>query len=198
MWKKIAQFLLKMHGWKVDMDVPPEAQYCVMTAAPHTTNWDGYFMRLAFFVLDIPVKFTIKDTWTKFPMGLFIKPLGGLGINRSGTSQERGAKSYVEQMKDFFAKNKRIAVIVTPEGSRSLRDKWKTGFYYTAIGAGVPITFGYLDYEKKTAGVGSMVLYPTGDKEEDLKMMMDFYKTIAPKYPEKFALDERYVRSKSV
>ena len=193
MFKKLAGLLLKMHGWKVDETIPPEAQYCVMIAAPHTSNWDGYFMRLAFFVLDIPLRFTIKDTWTKFPMGLFIRPLGGLGINRSGSAQERGAKSYVDQMKDFFRKHKRIAVVVTPEGSRSRNDKWKTGFYYTAIGAGVPIAFGYLDYEKKVAGVGNVLIHPTGNKEQDLKIMMNFYKDIAPLYPEKFAVDKRYI-----
>lgn len=193
MFRSIARFILKLHGWTVDENIPPEAQYCVMTASPHTSNWDAYYMRIAFFVLGIPLKFTIKDYWTKFPFGLIVKPLGGLGINRRSNAKERGGKSYVDQMKDFFKKHDRIAVVVTPEGSRSRRDKWKTGFYHTAIGAGVPITFGYLDYKKKQAGVASVVLHPTGNKEEDLKVMMDFYKTIVPKYPENFALDQRYV-----
>lgn len=193
MLKAFCKFILRLHGWKVDMDVPPEAQRCVMTAAPHTSNWDAYFMRLAFFVLDIPMKFTIKDYWTQFPWGIFVKPLGGLGINRRANAQERGAKSYVDQMKDFFNENERIAVVVTPEGSRSYNEKWKTGFYFTAIGAGVPITFGYLDYKKKQAGVGSVVLHPTGNKEEDMKVMINFYKDIHPLYPEKFALDSRYL-----
>ena len=192
--KSIARFIMKLHGWEMDTNVPPEAQYCVMLAAPHTSNWDAYFMRLAFFVLGIPVRFTIKDYWTKFPFGLIVKPLGGLGINRRGNSKERGGKSYVEQMIEFFQKNKRIAVVVTPEGTRDRNDKWKTGFYYTALGANVPITFGYLDYKLKKAGVSSIVLHPTGNKEEDLKVMIDFYKTIHPLHPEKFALDTRYVR----
>ena len=190
--KSFARLLLKFHGWTVDKSTPPAAQRCVMLAAPHTTNWDAYFMRLAFAVLGIPLRFTIKDYWTRFPFGLLVKPLGGLGINRRANAKERGSKSYVEQMIEFFQQNERIAVVVTPEGTRERNDKWKTGFYYTAMGAGVPITLGYLDYKHKRAGVSSVVIHPTGDKEKDLKAMTDFYKTIHPKYPENFATDPRY------
>lgn len=192
MLKSIAKFILRLHGWRVNTDAPPEAQHCVMTAAPHTTNWDMYFMRMSLFALGIPVRFTIKSFWTKFPMGLIMKPLGALGIDRRGNAKERGAESYVEQMQGFFKKHDRIAVVVTPEGTRSPQKKWKTGFYYVAVGANVPITFGYLDYKKKEAGVGKVPLYPSGNKNADMKILVDFYRNIPPKYPEKFVLDERY------
>lgn len=190
--KSIAQWILKLHGWKVDMNIPNETERCVMIAAPHTSNWDFYFMRLAFFVLQIPLKVTIKDVFTKFPFGLIIKPLGGIGINRKKSAQERGGKSYLEQMKDFFEKFERIAVVFTPEGTRARNDKWKTGFYYTALGAEKPICLGYLDYKKKVAGVGSLVVYPSGDIEKDMRLISDFYRDIAPEYPALFALDARY------
>jgi 1-acyl-sn-glycerol-3-phosphate acyltransferase len=162
-----------------------------MIAAPHTTNWDFYYMRIAFLVLGIPMKATIKDFWTQFPFGLIIKPLGGLGINRRPKNPNEPRKSYVEQMASFFDEYDKIAMVVAAEGTRSLVTEWKLGFYHTAKLANVPITFGYLDFKKKEAGVGGAI-YPTDDMEADLKKVMEFYKNIAPKYPEKFSLDLRY------
>ena len=192
MLKKIAKWVLSLQGWTVDLELPPEAQRCVMIAAPHTTNWDFYFTRVAFFVLGIPVKIAIKDFWTKFPFGLLIKPLGGLGINRRPKKEGEVRKSYVEQMAAFFDEHDRIAMVVAVEGTRRLTKQWKMGFYHTAKKAGVPITFGYLDYSKKIGGVGG-ALHPTDDMEADMKVILDFYKNITPKYPEKFSLDERFV-----
>jgi hypothetical protein len=82
--------------------------------------------------------------------------------------------------------------MVTAEGSRSLCRQWKTGFYYVALTASVPIVLAYLDYEKKEAGIGK-VIYPSGDIAADMKDIMLFYKDIKAKFPEKFSLDERYV-----
>ncbi|MEL7021715.1 MAG: hypothetical protein AAGK47_08905, partial [Bacteroidota bacterium] len=86
-----------------------------------------------------------------------------------------------------------LAMVVTPEGSRALRTEWKKGFYYTALKAGVPITCGYLDYEKKIAGVGPVVVYPTGNLKADLAPIMAFYKDIPPKFPHLFTIDEQYL-----
>lgn len=189
--KPLARFLLKISGWRMDENVPPEAQRCVMIAAPHTSNWDFWYMRLAFFLMNIPMRFTVKKAWTRFPFGLIFKPLGGIGIDRRPKTADPNRRSYTEIMKEIFQKNERIAMVVTPEGTRSFRDKWKTGFYYTALEAKVPITFGYLDYQKKQAGVGG-VLYPSGNFEADMRVIMDFYKDIAPKFPKMYSVDLRF------
>ena len=188
---KIAAFILKLHGWTFDPIIPKEADRSVMIAAPHTTNWDFYFMMLTFWALKVPVRFTIKDTWTKFPFGLITKPIGAIAIDRRPKKPGQPRKSYVESMIDIFKKYDRIAVAVTPEGTRALRTEWKMGFYHTAVGAGVPITFGYLDFKNKRSGVGGVV-YPTGNVKEDFKVINDFYKNITPKFPELWSLDERY------
>lgn len=191
MLRSLAKFLLKLNGWTVDSSVPKEAQYSVMIAAPHTTNWDALYTRMAFYVLNIPVKIAIKNDWTKFPFGILIKPLGGLGIDRSSKKKNPNRPSQIEQMANFFKDFERIALVIAPEGTRKLREEWKMGFYYVAKKAGVPITFGYLDYKKKIAGVGGVV-YPTDDTAADMKKIMDFYATVSGKYPEKFSLDQRY------
>lgn len=191
MMKKIAAWLMSLSGWHVNMQYPPEVARCVMTAAPHTSNWDFWYARLAFFVMEAPVKFTIKKEWMRFPFNLIIGPLGGIGIDRKPRGKGAERPSYVDQLAGYFAKYKRIAVLVTPEGTRSPRKQWKTGFYYAALQAGVPICLGYLDYKKKEAGVG-LVVYPTGDIAADMKQILDFYCKIPGKFPEKFMVDERY------
>ncbi len=190
MIKGFAKFLFWIMGWKVIYPIPPEAQRSVMIGAPHTSNWDFVIVRIAFYILGIPVKLAIKDFWTKFPFGIIIKPMGGLGINRNKDPKKKG-KSYVEQMAAFFDQYERIAMVIAPEGTRSKRTQWKTGFYHTAKLAGVPITLGYLDYEKKEAGVGAVV-HVTDDMEADMRKIMDFYRNITPRNPDKFVLDERY------
>lgn len=192
MLRLLALLILKIGGWKVDKQIPKEAYRSVMTAAPHTSNWDFVWTRVAFYVLGIPMRVTIKNDWTKFPYGLLIKPMGGIGVDRSPRKPGEERLSLTDAMADLFNHHDKIAMVVTPEGSRSLRTEWKKGFYYTALKAGVPITFGYLDYSKKIAGVGNVVLYPTGDIQKDMKVVMDFYATIMPKHPKKFSLDQRY------
>jgi len=178
-------------GWKVDDNIPKESHRSVMLAAPHTTNWDGILVRLALTAIGVKSYIAIKDSYTKFPISLLSKPMGFLGIDRSPKDPNKPRKSQIEQMAAFFERHERIALIIAPEGSRALRKEWKMGFYHVAKLANVPITFGYLDYEKKLAGVGGF-RYLTENLSADLKPVMDFYKTIAPKFPEKFSLDERY------
>lgn len=191
MKKQIAQFLLSLSGWQVAPDIPPESQRCVMIAAPHTSNWDIWYARLAFFIMGIPVRFTIKRMWMRFPFNLIFGPLGGIGIDRRPRAESGERPSYVELMTGLFERFDHIAVMVTPEGTRSLRTKWKTGFYYVAAEAGVPICLGYLDYKHKVAGVGP-VIHPSGDIARDMKRIMDFYQNIEGKYPELYSPDERY------
>lgn len=188
--KVIFYILYKLKGWKRDSNVPAEAQKCVMTAAPHTSNWDIVFTAAAFLEMKVPLKFTVKKEWFKFPMNLLMGPLGGIPIDRSPRKPGEERLSMVEAMADILKANSKIAVMVTPEGTRSRNDKWKTGFWHTAKLAGVPICLGYLDYKTKTAGIGP-VIWPN-DLEEDMRTIVEFYNTKTPAYPELFALDTRY------
>lgn len=192
MGKFIAKLWLKLAGWKLNTDVPKEANHCVMIAAPHTTNWDFIYTRLAFYVLDIPMKVAIKDYWTKlFFFGSIIRSMGGIGIDRTPKKPGEKRRSMVEAMAEVIKERDNIAMVIAIEGTRRPVKEWRMGFYHTAVEAGVPITFGYLDYAKKEAGVGGAI-YPTGDIHKDMKVILDFYKNITPKFPEKFVLDERY------
>lgn len=191
MKKVFARLMFALSGWNMDDNVPTEVSRCVIIAAPHTSNWDLYYARLAFFLMDIPLRFTIKKEWLRFPFGPLTRALGGIGIDRSPKIPGQERKSMTEAMADLFTKHQRLAMMVTPEGTRGKRTEWKTGFYYVALTAGVPIALGYLDYKRRHAGVGP-IIHPSGDIDRDMRIIMGFYRDIAPKHPERFALDERY------
>jgi len=193
MKKALGRLILWIIGWKVDENFPPEAQRAVCLAAPHTSNWDFFFVIVGFWVLGVPMKVAIKDDWTKFPFSLIVKPLGGLGINRAPKKELSNASSQVDQMVAFFDKMDRIALVIAPEGTRRRTTKWKTGFYHIASKANVPMVFGYVDYARKVAGVHSEALHLSGDIAKDMPIILAFYNTVAAKYPDQFALDERYV-----
>lgn len=196
MTKAFARFILSIFGWSVDENIPPESQRSVMIAAPHTSNWDFILTRVAFYVLGIPVKIAVKDFWTKFPFGIITVPFGGLGIDRSKKDPNNPRPSQVQQMANFFDKYDKIAMVISPEGTRTLRKQWKMGFYHTAKIANVPITFGYLDFKNKVAGVGGVV-HLSDSMEEDMAKIMDFYRDITPKFPAQYSTDERYDRAMS-
>lgn len=188
----IAKFIMKLFGWKLSANLPDGIDRCVMIAVPHTSNWDLFYARLAFYILKIPVKFTIKDSWFKFPFNLVFGAMGGIPINRRPKKEGEERPSMVEAMVDVFKTKDDIAMMITPEGTRAKRVEWKSGFYHVAKMANVPIALGFLDYKKKLAGVGKLV-YPSNDLAKDMKEIMDFYEDITPKHPERFSLDLRYI-----
>jgi len=187
----ISKLIFFLSGWTMDKDIDPAVQRCVIIASPHTSNWDLVHARSAFYLMGIPLRFTIKKEWMRPPMGWLVKAMGGLAIDRSPKRPGMPRPSMTEAMVDLFAQHQTLAMMVTPEGTRSLSTEWKMGFYHVAVGAGVPIALGYLDYKRKHAGVGPIV-YPSGDMDADLRKIMAFYKDIAPKHPAKFSIDRRY------
>lgn len=178
-------------GWKTDDQWPEDLDQCVMIAAPHTSNWDALYARLALKALKVNVRLTIKDSYMKFPFGPFVRAMGGIGIDRRPKQPGESRPSMVQVMTDLFKQHPKLVMLVTPEGTRARQEQWKTGFYHVAINAGVPIALAYMNYAKKEAGVGK-IIYPTGNYEQDMAEIMAFYANIEPKFPEKFSIDQRY------
>ena len=184
------KLIFKITGWKVDHNLPTEVKKCIIIAAPHTSNWDFWYAMASFKIYQLTIRFTIKKEWMKFPFSLLLKPLGAIAIDRSPRNGETDRKSFVDAMITLFNENEELIIVITPEGSRSRRDKWKTGFYHVAIGAGVPICLGYVDYQNKQAGIAKAI-YPT-DFTKDMKTIMAFYSQIHPKFSEKFSIDRDF------
>jgi 1-acyl-sn-glycerol-3-phosphate acyltransferase len=193
--KRASETLFTHLGWTLrGAELAAGRRRCVVTAAPHTSNWDTLYSLAAFELIGLPVRFTIKKEWMRFPFNLALGPLGGISIDRAPRDDGHGGRarpSMVEAMVDLFHETPGdLAIMVTPEGSRSRRDHWKTGFWHVARQAGVPILLGYLDYAKREAGLGD-VIEPT-DLEADMRRVMAFYAGVSGLHPERFMLDSRY------
>ena len=194
MFENLAEKALKLMGWETDNHWPENLSQCVMIAAPHTSNWDALYARLALKVLGVNVRLTIKDSYMKFPLGPFVRAMGGIGIDRRPKQAGEPRPSMVQVMTDLFKQHPELVMLVTPEGTRARQEQWKTGFYYVAVNAGVPIALAYMDYEQKKAGVGK-IIHPTGNFEEDMAEIMDFYAGIQAKFPKEFSVDQRYYKA---
>lgn len=188
--------LFKAQGWTLRGEQLTTHRRCVVIGAPHTSNWDFVYTLAAFDLLGLPLRFTIKREWMRFPFNLLIEPAGGLAIDRRPRDETGDRPSMVDVMIELFDDHPdELALVVTPEATRSPNPRWKSGFYHVARGAGVPILLGYLDYAKKEAGVGK-VIEPSGDFEADMREITEFYRSVTPRYPERFMLDQRFVDSR--
>lgn len=187
----IFRLMFKLMGWNYKNDLMKGVKQSITIAAPHTANIDLPISKAAFDLMGLPMRFTVKHEWLKFPFKRIMLNLGAIGIDRSPKKPGDARPSMVEAMANLFKENPELHIMVTPEGTRSLRTEWKTGFWYTAKMANVPILLGYLDYKNKVAGIGK-IIYPT-DLESDMREMMEFYKDITPRHPHKYSLDKRYI-----
>jgi 1-acyl-sn-glycerol-3-phosphate acyltransferase len=163
----LSRLILKLTGWRVQGRIPEHRRF-VLIGAPHTSNWDFILMLLAVFTQRVDVHWMGKDAIFKPPFAGFMRWLGGISIDRSQ------ANNTVQQMLEHYRKNDELIVVMTPEGTRSKVERWKTGFYHIATGAEVPIILGYIDVATKTLGFGT-VYNPSGDLEKDMPEIMDFY-----------------------
>lgn len=116
--------------------------------------------------------------------------LGALPIDRS-PKPDGSKKSTVEAMADLFDQRDELLLLITPEGTRSKVEKWRTGFYYVALHAKVPLALGFLDYRTRECGIDKIV-YPSGDFQKDMKTIMDFYATKTGKNPDNFSIDRSF------
>ena len=192
MKKEFGRFIIKLLGWRINKNIPDELfNKCVIIAAPHTSNWDYPLAIYSLTALGVNLRYTIKKQWMRPPFGWFFRMMGGLGVDRSPKKIGEKPAKLVDAIADQFEIHDKLAVMVPAEGTRSLQPRWKTGFYYIALKAKVPIALGYLDYKEKIGGIGK-VIYPTGDINKDMIEIMEFYKDISPKFPQKFSLDKRF------
>lgn len=187
---------LKLSGWKMAEEPPKELfEKCVMICAPHTSNWDYPIALAIMSKIGIKAKYAIKKELMGFPLGPLLRSLGGMAIDRSPRKEGEKRESTVKAIARLFDEEDQLCMMIAAEGSRSLREQWKTGFYYIALEAKVPICLGYLNYATKEGGFGKVIM-PTGDIDKDMAIIMDFYRSKVAKKPQKFSLDKRFVKDK--
>ncbi len=171
----------RMRGWKAQGTPPPGGRY-VLIAAPHTSNWDFVYFLGLINELGIDAHFMAKDSLFRWPMGGFMRDMGGISVDRSAR------RNVVEAMIAEFARRDRFALTIAPEGTRSAVQQWRTGFYHIALGAGVPLVIGMMDYAKRTGGLGPSIM-PTGNYKADMQQVAEIYRSVTPKHPERSIKD---------
>lgn len=170
----ICQLMLKLSGWKLQ-GMPPTLPKYVVIGVPHTSNWDFPLALVMAFIYRFDMHWMGKDSLFKGWRDPIMKWMGGIPIDRLSSN------NVVAQTIETFNASDRLVIAIPPEGTRSKVDKWKTGFYYIALGAKVPIALGFLDYKRKTGGF-LPAFYPTGDAEKDIFTIRASYSGISGKY----------------
>ncbi len=167
-------------GWRYVGEMPT-VRKGVCLALPHTANMDGVLLVLLSASIGMPISWMVKDTWGTGLTGPLVRGVGGIPIDRSKPN------GMVEQMVAAFAKHDDLYVVVPPEGTRSLTEYWKSGFYRIALGANVPIIPGVVDYRTKTGTFGPPIEM-VGDVHVDMDRIRAHYGDIGKvaKFPEKF------------
>jgi 1-acyl-sn-glycerol-3-phosphate acyltransferase len=175
--RKIATWLLKIFGWKIDDHAPEGVKKCVIVVGPHTSNWDFVLGRLAFVHFGIKGKYLIKKELFFFPLGLILKAIGGIPVDRKKNN------NMTEFAAALFQENEELFLVFTPEGTRKYNPNWKKGFYYIAMRAKVPIYICYMDYERKIGGFHSL-FEPTGNVDEDIAYIKSIMRQYKGRFPE--------------
>jgi len=187
MLKLISRALLKLFGWRVDITLPEDRRF-VLIFAPHTSNWDFPLGLLASWTIEPTISWVAKIQLFRGPLYYLFSSLGGIPVDRSAPS------GFIDQIADRFIHSDEMILAIAPEGTRSKTAHWKTGFYYIALKAKVPIFFGYINYANRTLGFAEK-LVPCGDIEKDFEKIRAFYQDKTGKYPENHgAIDIRESR----
>lgn len=174
----LARVFWALSRYRLRSQPPPATGSAVLIGAPHTTNWDFFFMLAIAWSHQFSPKWMGKHTLFKFPFGPIMRGLGGIPIDRSNPA------GIVEEIVERVRNGERFFLVVTPEGTRSRGTHWKSGFYRIARGAGLPVVLGYVDGPTRTAGLGPTIEL-TGDVPADMDKLREFYADKHGVYPEK-------------
>ncbi len=174
--QRLGRGILRLLGWQVVAELPPTSKYIVIGAF-HTSNWDFVLALPAMLALGFRPRWIAKDSLFKPPFGWLMRLLGGIPVVRGAR------RNFVGQIVDAYNQSGELVIVIAPEGTRKQTDHWKTGFYYIALGAGIPIGLGFVDYPSKRIGVGDYFT-PSGDMHADMDRIRAFYRHVCGKFPD--------------
>lgn len=175
--QRISAACLAAAGWRTEL-AEPLPDRCVIIGAHHTTWWDLVLSMLLMGATGLRFRWVAKNSLFRPPLGWLLAALGGMPVQRSARA------NFVQQMVAAFADGGPLRVALLPEGTRRRVDHWKTGFYYIAHGAGVPVALGFADFSRRVVGLGP-VLMPTGDVAADFECYRAFYAGVTARFPDR-------------
>jgi 1-acyl-sn-glycerol-3-phosphate acyltransferase len=177
MKKRLYKFIFfKLMGWKIVGIENAEVKKCVMMVMPHTSNHDFYLGIFTRGISGLEMNWVGKKELFKFPIGYYFRSVGGEPLDRSGGLNKVDSIAAIFERKEVF----RLAV--APEGTRKEVNEIRTGFYYIALKAKVPIVTVAFDWGKKEVNFGKP-FFPTVNYEEDLQILKKHYESVVGKIP---------------
>jgi 1-acyl-sn-glycerol-3-phosphate acyltransferase len=177
----ITAFLLKIMGWKINGSQPEQTKY-IIAVVPHTSSMDFVIGRFVATVMRVNVHFLIKKELFFFPLGLLLKALKAVPVNR------KAPKKMIGDVVKRINHTKQFVLVVTPEGTRKKVKNWKKGFYFIAKKADIPILPAAIDYSKKEITLLELI-YPSDNEEADFEKLVSAIKRVNPvaKKPAQFS-----------
>ena len=176
--RAVGRLLLSLLRWQIKGKVHDAPKF-VMILAPHTSIWDFYVGIAGMLAVGLHSSWFISSAYTWWPLGFFLRRLGGIPIYRNGSHH------LVSRIVESFNTKDRMMVTLFPEGTRKKVARWRTGFWYIASEAGIPIQLVSFDYEKRITECGPVIV-PSDNIEADMKKIQEFYKHVRARHPEKF------------
>jgi len=161
--------------WNIEGEIPDLPRF-VLIMAPHTSNWDFVVALLADLALDMEASWMGKHTIFRGPFGRWLRGLGGIPVVR------HAAHNVVTQMVAEFSRRERMVLGIAPEGTRKRVQRWKSGYWFIARAAGVPILPAGLDFGRRAIVIGPL-RHTTGSLEDDEAALQAFFATITPRHP---------------
>jgi 1-acyl-sn-glycerol-3-phosphate acyltransferase len=160
---------LKLLDWKIEGDFDRSIKKSVVIVAPHTTYYDFIVCSFTRRILKTQINFLGKKALFGWPLGWYFRWMGGEPLERTKSENK------VEAITKVFERSDEFRLALAPEGTRKKVEKWRTGYYYIALSAKIPIIPVSLDYPSKTICIGKE-FYPTGDIEKDELEIRKFFK----------------------
>ena len=184
MLKLICRLIFRWSGWKGD-GVVVKDEKCIIIGVPHTSAWD-FLMAWAYYTsLGGKMNFLIKKEFFFWPVGYFVRKMGGISIDRS-----RGANVIRQAVKEF-EKRQHLQLAITPEGTRKRTRNWKAGFHTIARLANVPVYLTSFDWGRKQMTIWDRFEL-TENALEDIRRMKSFFrgKGVQGKFPDQFTTED--------
>jgi 1-acyl-sn-glycerol-3-phosphate acyltransferase len=178
MLRPIYLLIFKLIGWSVEGSFSIDLKKYIIAIAPHTSNWDFVIGVMARSILKIQrAHFLGKSQLFKPPYGWLFRWLGGYPVDRTSSHD------MVQQVAHIFNKHDEFILAIAPEGTRKKVTKLRTGFYYIALQAQVPIIPVGFDYQRKKIVIG-LPLYPSTNVDKDMELLRRFYSSVKGRNPE--------------
>jgi 1-acyl-sn-glycerol-3-phosphate acyltransferase len=175
--QQFATWVIGLFGWKAVLK-PPQGKKYVLVGYPHTSNWDFFPAIFFAWATGLKMSWVGKASLFKGLMRPLMLRLGGIPVDRDRS------KNFVSRVADLFETRDELFLVLAAEGTRSKAEYWKTGFYYIALEANVPLALAYMDWKRKEIGV-EVYFTPTGDLQADFEEIKKFYVDVTGLDPSK-------------